>query len=909
MGRIRWFYTVPLRLRSLFRRARVEQELDEELRYHLERQIEEQIAKGMAPEEARYAALRALGGVDQRKEECRDMRRVRLIEDLVQDIRYGLRMLRKSPGFTAVAVISLALGIGANTAIFTLVDQILLRLLPVHNPHELVQLRTEGGTIGSNNGDNRLTFSYPIYIAFRDRNNVFSGLTGQRFEYTIMVGEDRSEMVSVGMVAGNFFEVFGIRPHLGRLLTPDDDRTRMGHPVAVLQYSFWQKRFAGNPDIIGSNIRLKGSTFTVIGISPPGFDGIDVGLQTQIWIPVMMSPVVTGNPSAFDNERYAWFHLFGRLKPGVSIDEAQAAMRILYRQRQEEELPSRFFQRYPELREPFLRRTFNLAPAARGQSFIRRQFEQPLIVLQWIVGFVLLISCANVANLLLARGAARHKELAIRRALGAGRFRLIRQLFVESSLLALIGGIAGLLLSSWVTLGLIRLLPYDPANLALSTSPDRRILLFATVITLLTTLFFGLLPAIRGSRVSPGAAMKDEASSIAGGHGHVRLRKAFVTLQVGLSCLLLIGAGLFAQTFQNLKNVDLGFDAETVVKFYVQPATPYDDARKLSTYRSLIEELATIPGVKAVGANLANPFTGGGWDGGINLPGADLKGSAFLFSYIYSVTPGYFEALGIPIKAGRDLSWSDWGSSRKRCLVNEALVNEYLGGANAVGRLMAEGPRNTPDMEIIGVVGDARYGFVRGSIPTQVFVAMDSRMVTDGVNIFARVPGDPRAVMPQLREQVRRVDAHLIVTDMRTLDDQINMFLSNERLLSLLSVGFAALASLLAVIGLHGVLTFVVARRTREIGIRIALGADKVRVIRLIMSEMVPVILMGIAAGVITGLLCGRFVESQLFGVKATDLSVYLIGAAILLAAALAATFLPAWRASRIDPMIALRHE
>jgi predicted permease len=910
MGRTHWLYTVPLRLRSLFRRRQVEQELDEELRYHLERQIEEQIAKGMTEEEARYAALRALGGVERRKDECRDMRRVRWVEDLMQDIRYGLRMLRKSPGFAAVAVISLALGIGANTAIFTLVDQILLRLLPVHNPHELFQLRTEGGVIGGNDGDHRETFSYPIYTALRDRNTVFSGITGQRVEYTSLIGEDRSEMISVGMVAGNFFEVLGIRPYLGRLLTQDDDRTRMGHPVAVLQYGFWQKRFAGNRDIIGSNIRLKGSSFTVIGISAPGFAGTDVGLQTQVWIPVMMSPIVKGNQSAFDDERYSWFYLFGRLKPGVGIDEAQAAMRVLYRQRQEEELQSQFFQIYPELRESFLRKTFNLVPAARGDSGLRSQFEQPLIVLQWLVGFVLLIACTNVANLLLARGAARHRELAIRGALGAGRLRLIRQLFVESSLLALIGGTAGLLLSSWLTRGLIRILPYDPANLFLSTSPDLRILLFATGITLLTALFFGLLPAIRGSQVSPGAALKEEASSIAGGHGHVRLRKAFVALQVGLSCLLLIGAGLFARTFQNLKNVGLGFNAENIVRFDVRPATPYDDARKLRTYRSLMEGLATVTGVEAVGASSVSLFTGGHSDGHINLPGADPKGDTYTWSFFNLITPGYFEALGIPIKAGRDLSWSDWGDSRKVCLVNEALVNQYLGGANAVGRLAAAGAKNTPDTEIIGVFGDARYHHVRGNIPRQAFGPMDTHISgIDGVNVFARIQGDPRAVMPQLREQVRRIDANLIVHDMRTLDDQLNLLLSDERLLSILSVGFALLASLLAVIGVHGVLTFVVARRTREIGIRIALGADKRGVILLIMREMVPLILIGIAAGVITGLLCGRFVKSQLFGVQATDLPVYVICAAILLAAALIVAFLPAWRASRIDPMIALRHD
>jgi predicted permease len=829
------------------------------------------------------------------------------VESIGQDLKYGIRQLRLNPGFTLAAVLSLALGIGANTAIFTLFDQIVLRLLPVQNPRELVQLRVEGGRFGSNSGDGQHTFSHPIYLALRDRNTVFSGLTGQLVQSASLVGEDRSEMIRVGMVAGNFFNVLGVQPHLGRLLTQDDDRTRLGHPVAVLQYDFWQKRFAGAREIVGSSIRLNGSSFTVIGVSAPGFEGTDVGLQTQVWTPVMMKPIITPTWDALDDERYAWFYLFGRLKPGVSIVEAQASMRVLYRQRQEEELQGQFFQRFPETRERFLRQSFSLIPAARGQSNIRFSFERPLMVLQWLVGIVLLIACTNVANLLLARGAARGRELAIRGALGAGRGRLVRQLLVESVLLALAGGTAGLLMSSWMTRGLVRILPYDPANLSLSTSPDLRILLFTMGITLLTALFFGLVPALQGSRVSPGTVLKEEAGSIAG--GHVRLRKFFVALQVGLSCLLLIGAGLFARTFQNLKNVDLGFNTENVVLFGARPATVYDDARKLLTYRSLIEGLATVPGVKAVGANRQMLLTGGRWDSSITIPGVEPKDGNQPWSFFNAITPGYFEALGINVKAGRDLRWSDWGGSKKLCLVNEALVSEYLDGANAVGRLMAQGTRNTPDTEIIGVFGNARYEDVRGNIPRQTFVSMDSSIRTiSGVNVFARIQGDPRVVMPQLREQARRVDSNLIVSDMRTLDEQLNRRLSNERLLSFLSVGFALLASLLAVVGLHGVLTFVVARRTREIGIRMALGADKGRVIRLIMWEMLPVILIGITAGVITGLLCGRFVESQLFGVKATDTLVLVISVAVLLTASMLSAFIPAWRASRIDPMASLRH-
>jgi predicted permease len=456
----------------------------------------------------------------------------------------------------------------------------------------------------------------------------------------------------------------------------------------------------------------------------------------------------------------------------------------------------------------------------------------------------------------------------------------------------------------------VQFLPFDPANLSLETSPDLRVLLFTVGVTLLTVVLFGLVPAWQGSRVSPGASLKEEAGAVAGRRAHVHWRKVFVTLQVGLASLLLIGAGLFARTLSNLRQVNLGFNAENVVTFGVRPATVYDEERKLQVYRSLIESLATVPGVKAVGANRQRLLTGGRWDSGITIPGVAGKDGEQPWSFFNAITPGYFDALGIPIKAGRDLSWRDWGSSRRRCLVNEALVNQYFGGVNPVGRLMAQGRNQPPDMEIVGVFGNARYEDVRGSIPRQTFVAMDSRMrQVFGIYVYARIQGDPRQVMPRLRAQANRVDSNLVVSDMRTLDEQLNMRLSNERMLSFLSVAFAALATLLAVVGLYGVLAFLVARRTREIGIRMALGAEQGSVIGLVLREMALAIFIGVAAGVTAGLLCGRYIESQLFGVRAGDPLVFATSAATLLAASMAAAFIPAWRASRIDPIRALRYE
>jgi predicted permease len=754
------------------------------------------------------------------------------------------------------------------------------------------------------------TFSHPIYLALRDHNTVFSGLTGQLVQPCSLVGDDRSEMITVGLVAGNYFSVLGVRVHAGRLLTPEDDKQRNGHLVAVLQYDFWQNRFGGKQEIVGSTIRLNGSPFTIIGVSAPGFEGTDVGLPTQAWVPIMMKPTITPTWDELDNERYAWFYLFGRLKAGVTIEQAQASMKVLFRQRQEEELKGEYFQKFPEMRERFLRQNFMLIPAAGGQSSLRFRFERPLIVLQWLVAVVLLISCTNIANLLLARAAARQREVAIRGALGAGRAQLVRQLFVESLILAAAGGVAGLFLSTWLAQGLVRFLPFDPTRISLSTSPDLRVLMFTTGITSLAALLFGLIPALQGSRIPAGATLKEEASSVAGGHAHVRLRKTFVALQVGLSSLLVICAGLFARTLQNLQNVDLGFRSENVAMFGVRPATVYDDAHKLQVYRSLIESLATVPGVKAVGANRQRLLTGGRWDSGITIPGVSGKGGDYPWSYFNAVTPGYFEALGIPITAGRDFSWKDWGSVRRLCLVNEALVKEYFGGVSPIGRLMGRGNRQPPDTEIIGVFANARYEEVRGNIPRQTFIGIDSNIrFIDGINVYARIDGNPRQVLPQLREQVRRVDPNLVISDLRTLNDQLNMRLANERMLSFLSIGFALAATLLAVVGLHGVLAFVVARRTREIGIRMALGARQGNVIRLVLREILFVILLGVAAGVITALLCGSYVQSQLFGIKASDPPVFVISVVAVLAASIGAAFLPSWRASRVDPMRALRYE
>jgi predicted permease len=895
--------------RRLFERKKRDRDLAREIDFYIAQETEDNIARGLSPSEASRAAIRKFGNPTNVREAVYEMNSLRLTEALWQDLNYGLRRLRQNPGFTLAAVASLALGIGANTAIFSLVDQIVLRMLPVENPRELVQLRADGVRPGGNWGISRLTFPYPTYVALRDQNTVFAGLAGQRVESVSLSGNDRNETITVAMVTGNYFQVFGVKAHRGRALTPDDDRTLNAHPVAVLQYDFWRTQFQGRSEILGDTIRLNGSPFTVVGIASPGFEGTDMGVPTKVWVPIAMQPTIAPMNPQLTDERASWFYLFARLKPGVTIAQAEAAMKVLYRQRQQEELKQSYFSRFPETRGAFLRQAFMLEPAARGNSGLRSRFERPLVILEWLAAAVLLITCANIAGLLLARGAARQRDLAIRTAIGAGRNRIVRQLFTESAILAIAGAASGILLGSWLTHLLIRSLPYDPGNLSLSATPDLRVLVFTLVVTALTAMLFGLLPAWQNSRLAPATTLREAAGAAAAGPAHVRLRKTFVALQVGLSAVLLLAAGLFVRTLINLGNVNLGLDSNNVVWFRVVPATPYDAPRKLQVFRAVLEGVAGVPGVRAVGANRTALFTGGRTDGALTIPGANPdKGAPF--SFFNAVTPGYFEALRIPVHAGRDFSWRDWGSGRKLALVNKTAAGEYFDGRNPAGRMIGQGSRVTADAEIIGVFGDARYHEIRGQIPSQTFFNMDSYLDRmSGMNVYARVDGDPRRIMPALRAQVNRTDPQLVISQMRTLDDQIGIVISNERLLAFLSIGFALLATLLALIGLYGVLAFVVARRTREIGIRMALGAERRSVLRLVANEMALVVLVGLSAGVAAAWTSAHYIETQLFGVKAADPLVFCAVPVILVAAAAMATVLPAVRASRIDPMSALRHE
>ncbi|HBY61684.1 MAG TPA: hypothetical protein DEH78_17825 [Solibacterales bacterium] len=806
------------------------------------------------------------------------------------DLRFALRTLRTNPVFASVAVAMLAFGIGGNTAIFTVVDHIALRGLPYPEAHRLVDIEHRP----EQQPEVEAWCSIDNFLDLRRRATAFESIAAVSPVWNVVVeAEGETERLETLFVSAEFFPMLGVKPVAGRLFTADEDNRAQPGRVAILSYGLWQRRFGGSPEAIGKTLRIAGMQIAIAGVLPRDFrwrgEPVEgAATDIQLWAPLAM------NQLARSPRTLRFLKVTGRLREGVTAADADRQVRSI-----SESLAAEFSAN----RDLRFR-------AVRLEEKVSARLRPAVLLLVAAVGFVLLMVSANVANLLLARSAARQREVAIRSALGASRSQLAGQLLVESAILAVAGGAAGLLLSSWLTRGLVRFLPYDPATLTLSTAPDGRVLLFTLAVTLGTLVLFGFVPALRGSRASEATTLKNEAGSVTGGHGHVRLRKAFVALQVGLSAMLLIGAGLFVRTLDNLRKVDLGFKSENVAMFGLRPATQYDAPRKLQVFRTVLERLAGVPGVKAAGANSSRLLTGGRWDSQITMAGVEVRDGNLPWSFFNAVTPGYFDALGVPVKRGRDFSWRDWGGGRKLCLVNEALVTQYLDGTDPTGRQLAQGRGETPDTEIIGVFSNARYHDLRGEVPRQTFVNLDSRLDRiAAVTVYVRMQGDPRAIMPLLREEVRRTDPDLVVFDLRTLDEQLNQRLANERMLSFLSAGFAVLAALLAVVGLHGVLAFVVTRRTREIGIRIALGAGRRSVIGMVMREMLAVIFAGLAAGAAAAYLGGRFVESQLYGARAMDLVVFGGGLATLLGASLGASLAPAWRASRIAPIRALRHE
>jgi predicted permease len=842
-----------------------------------------------------------------------------------KDIQFALRAFRKSPVFTGVALLSLALGIGANTAIFTLLDQVLLRLMPVKNPQELVLLHMKGFHYGSNWGDNSL--SYPMYRDFKANNSVFTGMFCRWGNQFSLGFNGTTELADGELVSGTYFPVLGVGAAIGRTFTPDDDRIPGGHPVAMLSYAYWQSRFAGDPAIVGKTLTVNGHNFSIVGVAQRGFQGVDLGNASQIFVPVMMRPQLMplfNEQLDFNNRRTRWVNVFGRLKPGISRQQAQASLEPYFHGMLEMEVKEKAFNNAAaEIRDRFLQNVIEVLPGAQGKPHIRELLATPLWVLMALTGGVLLIACANVASLLIARAASRQKEIAIRIAIGAGRFRIVRQLLVESLLLSVAGGILGLLLAIWTDHVLLAFLPPETMALKLSTTPDLRILLFATAVSLLTGLIFGLVPALQSTRPDVAPVLKDTVGGIVGGGAHVRVRKALVAVQVMLSLLLLIGAGLFIRSLRNLRDLGPGFTTGNLVAFQVDPTLDgYNSDRSKLFYRRLIAELNAIPGVRSVGIAMVRILENNESDSWLTIEGYHPKATETPDAYMNWISPGYFATLGVPILAGRDFTEQDTQTVQhgdkpddtepRAIIVNERFAKQFFGSAaNAVGRHAGFGidPGTKTDMEIIGVIKNIKYTSLRDETPVQLFEPYLAISYVSGMTLYARTAMDPGQFFSAVRLKVRGLDANVPLYGMRSMDDQISNSLLIERLIASLSTVFGFLATLLAVIGLYGVMAYTVARRTREIGIRMALGAFQGDVIWMVMREVLWLVCIGIGAGLAAAIGLSRFVQAQLYGITGQDPITIALAGLLLAVVACGAGYIPALRASRIDAMRALRYE
>ena len=830
---------------------------------------------------------------------------------LLSDLRFAFRGLRRSPLFSIVAILSLALGIGANSAIFTLIDQVLLRKLPVARPDELVMLYQEGSHNGSNMGARM--HSYPIYQDYQQRAEPLAEVLCRRLVPASVNIDNRTERLHAELVSGNYFSMLGVKPAIGRLFnSQEDDQVYQGHPVVVLSYDYWVSRFARDPGVIGRKILVNDSPMTIIGVSAAGFAGIDPAQAPQIRVPILMKPVMTPewNWLHMDNRRARWVQVFGRLKPGYTVESAAGPLQGLFTQIRTYEMTLPAAKDWSAFsRDRFMKGQLLATSAAMGYSPLRNDFSTPLLVLMCMVGLVLLIACANVANLLIARGFMRQKEIAVRLSLGASRGRLVRQLLVESLVLSSAGGIVGLGLAFVLTRGLLALIPSDGQPLLIRSEPDVRILAFTLGLTCLTGVVFGLLPALRASRPDPWTTLKDTVGSIAGTGGSLFLRKGLVTAQVALSFLLLFGAGLFVRSLQNLQGTDTGVALDNLVTFQLSPAlNGYDSPRAMQFYESLLERLESAPGVTSAGMAAVPILSGDEWDSSTSVEGHRPADGEDMQAFMNALSPGYFKTMKIPLLEGRDFARMDYKENSKVAIVNRRFAEHFFKGKSAVGKHLGRGtgPNTKLDVEIIGVVADSLYEGPREGVRRQVFVPKFG----SGSSVFyVRTTMPSSAAYSLVRNELKQQDASMPVYALKTLEAQLDETLLTDRLIALLSAGFGLLATILASVGLYGVMAFVVARRRKELGIRLALGAQPGLVIWLVMREVLLLLAIGLAVGIPAAMLLGRYVSSQLYGIQAGDPVIAVSTTVLIALVSVAAGLIPAHRASRIDPILALRTE
>jgi predicted permease len=835
------------------------------------------------------------------------------MQSLWKDLRFGLRVLAKSPGFTAIAVITLALGIGANTAIFSLMNQVLLQRLPVKNPDELVILRAPGPVTGhvSSDGDDTESFSYPMYKGLRDNNSVFSGVLA-RYRFSASVASrGQTDRASGELVSGNYFEVLGVRPAVGRVFSQDDDRVPGAQPVVVLSHSYWTRHFGADPSVLNKVLLINNVEMTVVGVSEAGFSGVQVGKTPDIFVPLMMTPQMTQYGETLDKWNDYWMTLLARRKPGVSESQAEAGMNAVYRPLLEEQLPQIKSAWNEEKRQRFLDKRILLSSGARGRMIVQRDSGGQIITLFVMVVLVLLIACTNVANLLLARGASRQREFAIRAAMGASRSRMIRQLLAESLLCAFAGGALGILLGTWLMRILTPIVVANAGVQGLTEKLDPSVLTFAIGATVLSGIFFGLIPAWRVTRLGVSDVIKDQGSTSSASVSHVGFRKVLVAGQVVFTMLLLAGAGLFMRSLWNLRNQDLGLKTDNIITFSIQPSlNGYDTPRSIALYDQLRARLAALPGVSSVGTGDVPTLSGNDEGSNITAEGGPQLAEELQDVDYDAVSPAYFSTLGIPLLSGREFREGDGATSPKVAIASEAMVKRFFPGRNPLGAHFAfGGGKVKPDIEIVAVVKDVKQDHVSSAIQPYVYIPYAQRPKLTGMTFYVRSTQDPLLLGSTLQGAVRELDANLPVYDVKTMERVVEEDLFSARMVAVLSASFAGLAALLAALGIYGVLAYVVVQRTREIGIRMALGALAGQVRLLIVREVGSMVLIGVGVGLPLAYGLARLSESLLYGVHAGDPAVYLLGLGLIGFIALAACLLPARRATRVDPLVALRYQ
>jgi predicted permease len=890
-------------------------DLERELRSDLELEEEEQRESGASPEEARYAARRALGNTTLIREQTHEAWGWAMFERVFQDVRYALRQLRRSPGFAITAILILALGIGAVTAVFSLIDAALLKMLPVANPEQLVHFKTISDTFPVND-----SFSYPQFKTFQKQSQTLAGAIAFRRMWKIDFAVDGHSGLADGqLVSGNYFTMLGVKAALGRTVLPADETTAGQSPVAVIGYDYWRSRFALDPGVIGKHILLNNAAYTIIGVTEPEFYGVQPGRRIDVSVPLttisLINPGFAAAGSPYDTLKAPfrnWLQVMGRLQPGIAQEKTEASLQPVFAETQREIAASLAGTPgdTPARKQAILQMRLKLAPAGQGLAVLREQFSKPLWVVMGVVGFLLLITCGNVANLLLARANAREREIAVRLAMGAGKWRLTRQLMTESLVLGLTGGALGVGLAFWGSRSLLALMAQGRSPVVLSVRPDFTVLGFAFALSLLTTLVFGAIPAWRATDVNPSQGLAQSSRSSSGVGERYRLGKFLVVGQVAISLMLLIGAGLLARSLTNLNHFYPGFNRENVLLFSVNPTViGYKDVVPL--FEEMQERIRALPGVRSVSLSVHEPLTTNVSDSTVKVQGVvPRQGEDMTPVDIEPAGPEYFKTMETLVLYGREFTAADRAGSTKVAIVNESMARHFFGDANPIGRFVSIPAYRADEswLEIVGEVRDIKVHDLRESSTLMLYVPM-FQAPEGGATFEVRTATNPTYAETVILGAVRAIDDRLPVYSVKSLGNQVDNSLVEERLVASLSSLFGVLALLLTCVGLYGLMAYAVNRRTGEIGIRMALGAERGAIARMILRETLLLVLCGLAIGIPAAVFAARLIASQLFGLNSSDPVTFAVACAAMATVTLMASYLPARRAASVDPMKALRSE